>query len=145
MVISKRVIILVTVVCTIVAQNAVALECGPKEVTLNDLKTRQEFAQDALKNNMRVDSRGLPGLSPDDWKKVSIKVLTLDKQKPLIFLVEKILSLNKQLDSIGDKKTSESKKIEDEISNINNQIDEMVYKLYGITEEEKKVIEESLK
>ena len=36
-------------------------------------------------------------------------------------------------------------KIEAEIKKTDPEIDELVYKLYGITEEEKKVIEESLK
>ena len=34
---------------------------------------------------------------------------------------------------------------EKEIQKLDNEIDEEVYKLYGITEEEKKIIEESLK
>ena len=40
-----------------------------------------------------------------------------------------------------DKKT----RLEKEIQKLDNEIDEEVYKLYGITEEEKRIIEESLK
>ena len=36
-------------------------------------------------------------------------------------------------------------KTEKEIKKTNNEIDELVYQLYGITDEEKKIIEESLK
>jgi len=60
-------------------------------------------------------------------------------------LVDKILSLNHRLASLGDKKTDERAKIEEEIKKTDAEIDEVVYKIYGITEEEKRVIEESLK
>ena len=56
-----------------------------------------------------------------------------------------MLSLNKRLNEIGDKETEEKKKIQTEIEKTDHEIDELVYKLYGITEEEKKIIEESLK
>ena len=36
-------------------------------------------------------------------------------------------------------------KLEDDIEKTDNEIDELVYKLYGITEAEKKIIEESLR
>src|SRR3989344_7145943 len=60
-------------------------------------------------------------------------------------LADKILSLNKKLQEIGDKNTLEKQKIEQEIKKTDNEIDELVYQLYGITEQEKKIIEESLK
>jgi type I restriction-modification system DNA methylase subunit len=63
----------------------------------------------------------------------------------LITLVDKMLSLNKRLNEIGDKKTDERADIEEEIKHTDNEIDELVYKIYGITDEEKKIIEESLK
>ena len=93
----------------------------------------------SIKSRSKIDSY------PDDWKKVPIKILTFDKQKQLIFLAEKILSLNIRLDSIGDKKTSESKKIEDEISNTDNKIDQEIYKLYKITDKEKEIIENTIR
>jgi hypothetical protein len=59
----------------------------------------------------------------------------------LITLVDKMLSLNKRLNEIGDKKTDERAKIEEEIKHTDSEIDELVYKIYGITDEEKKIIE----
>jgi len=56
-----------------------------------------------------------------------------------------MLSLNKKLQEIRDKETLEKQKIQEEIKKTDNEIDELVYQLYGITEEEKKIIEESLK
>jgi type I restriction-modification system DNA methylase subunit len=74
-----------------------------------------------------------------------IKIILESEQQPLIQLVDKMLSLNKRLNEIGDKKTDERADIEEEIKHADNEIDELVYKIYGITEEEKKIIEESLK
>ncbi|HLC78150.1 MAG TPA: hypothetical protein VJH92_03425 [Candidatus Nanoarchaeia archaeon] len=41
--------------------------------------------------------------------------------------------------------TSETSKLREDIKRIDNEIDELVYKIYGITAEEKKIIEQSLK
>lgn len=60
-------------------------------------------------------------------------------------LVKHMLSLNKRLLEIGDNKTDERARVEEEIKRTDAEIDELVYKLYGITDEEKKIIEESLK
>jgi len=66
-------------------------------------------------------------------------------ENKIINLADKMLSLNKKLQEIEDKNTLEKQKIEQEIKKTDNEIDELVYQLYGITKEEKKVIEESLK
>jgi predicted nucleic acid-binding Zn-ribbon protein len=55
--------------------------------------------------------------------------------------VKKIEELNKRLNEMGNKKTDERARIEEEIKKVDKGIDELVYKLYGITEEEKKIIE----
>ena len=44
---------------------------------------------------------------------------------------------------MGDIQSSERHGVEEEIKRTDAQIDELVYRLYGIAEEEKKVIEES--
>ena len=56
-----------------------------------------------------------------------------------------MLSLNKKFNLFGDKKTSETSKIEEEIKKTDAEIDALVYKLYGLTQEEIKIVEESLK
>jgi hypothetical protein len=79
-------------------------------------------------------------------KKFPIKIIPKSEQQPLIKLVDKMLFLNKRLNEIGDKKTDERAEIEEEIKHTDNEIDKLVYKIYGITEEEeKKIIDESLK
>ncbi len=77
--------------------------------------------------------------------KIPIKKISITEQQPLIKLVDRMLSLNKRLNEIGDKKTDERARIEEEIKKTDAEIDERVYRVYGITGEEKKIIEESLK
>lgn len=77
-------------------------------------------------------------------ERLPIKLISESQKKPLINLVDKILSLNKRLAEMGEKKTDERTEIEREIQKIENEINELVYNLYGITKEEKKIIEESL-
>ena len=55
-----------------------------------------------------------------------------------------MLSFNKKLQEIGDRNTLEKQKLEEEIKKADNEIDELVYQIYGITEEEKKIIDVSL-
>ena len=50
-------------------------------------------------------------------------------------------SLNEHLNEIGDKLTDERTRIENEIKKIDRQIDELIYKVYGITEKQQKIIE----
>jgi len=56
----------------------------------------------------------------------------------LVALVDVMLDLNKKIQSA---KGSAKEQIQREISKTDNAIDESVYKLYGITEEERKIIE----
>ncbi len=76
---------------------------------------------------------------------VPIRRIQLNKQQPLIKLVDKMLSLNNRLNEIGDKKTDERARIEEEINKTDTEIDQKVYELYGLTQEEIKIVEESLK
>ena len=78
-------------------------------------------------------------------RRMPIKIISLEKQQPLIKLVDLMLSLNKSLNELKDKSTDEKARIEADIKKTDQEIDELVYKLYGMTEAEKKIIEESLK
>jgi len=57
----------------------------------------------------------------------------------------KQLERARRLNEIGNKATDEYAKIEEEIKKTDSEIDELVYRIYGITESEKKIIEDSLK
>jgi type I restriction-modification system DNA methylase subunit len=91
------------------------------------------------KSNLTVN------ISKTFLEQIPIKIASLKEQQKLISLVDKILAKNKELVSFGDKQTSETKKLKSEIEQIDKEINEEVYKLYGITDEEQKIIEESLK
>ena len=60
-------------------------------------------------------------------------------------LVNKIITFKKRIISLEGKSTDEKSNTEKEIQKLDNEINEEVYKIYGITEEEKKIIEDSLK
>ena len=55
------------------------------------------------------------------------------------------ISLFKHLNEIGDKKTDEEVRIEEEIKKTDNKIDGLVYELYELTDEEIKIVEGRLK
>jgi len=80
----------------------------------------------------------------DYLKKLPIRVVQESKQQHIIELVDKMLYLNKRLNETDDKETDERAKIEEEIKKTDEKIDELVYQIYGITEEEKKIIEETV-
>jgi hypothetical protein len=65
-------------------------------------------------------------------------------EQTIISLVDKMLSLQKKLHS-SKLAGNEKERLEQQIKDIDYEIDEEVYKLYGITKEEQKIIEESLK
>ena len=59
-----------------------------------------------------------------------------DKQKPIIELVSQIIHIFKSKDNLGSDK-------QDKISEYEKQIDQLVYKLYGLTPKEIKIVEDS--
>jgi len=71
-------------------------------------------------------------------EKLPIPRISEDKQKPFIERVDKILEITKQ--NFYDPKNPSKEQLE-----LEKEIDEMVYELYGLSEEEIKVVEESFK
>ena len=65
-------------------------------------------------------------------------------QKNFETTIEKVLILNNRLNSAHDK-TDEKNKIEEQIKHFIREIDDKVYEIYGIKEEEKKMIEASIR
>jgi hypothetical protein len=61
----------------------------------------------------------------------------------LVTLVDKILELNKRLAPIRNTPCNERDELLREINRTDNEIDNLVYDLYGLTEEERKIVEES--
>ncbi len=126
--------------------------------TINQLKNKNDFASEVTLSILNsklmnwymyrfIFGKAIRTMHFDNSVTDRIPIPKIDKnnQLPFINLADKMLSLNKKLQEIGDKSTLEKKKIEEEIKKTDNEIDELVYKLYGITEEEKKIVEEALK
>jgi adenine-specific DNA-methyltransferase len=111
------------------------------------------FLNSKLANALLDQIRGSDNIdiNPEYLKQLPIRVINFSDPKErksydeIVSLVDKMLSLNKRLSEIRDKKTDERARIEEDIKKTDAEIDELVYKLYGITNEEQKIIEESLK
>lgn len=84
-------------------------------------------------------------IKPEDLRELPIKKLDFEAQKPLIDLVDKMLTLNEKLVDFGSRRTDERATIEDKIKKVDEEIECLVYRLYNIAPEEEKVIEASFK
>ena len=82
------------------------------------------FAREFLMANRRSNIN----LYPDDWKKLPIPDVSPEKQAPIIELVDQILDA---------KRTNPNA----DISNLENEIDQIVYLLYGLTADENEIVE----
>jgi hypothetical protein len=76
---------------------------------------------------------------------VPIKKPTKEQEIEITQHVEKMLQLNEKLLKIGDKLTDERTRLEAEMKRIDAEIDNLVYEIYGLTDAEKKIIEDSLR
>lgn len=83
------------------------------------------------------------GVYPEDLREIPIRDTNQEQKEEISSLVEKIVTLNKQHNESSMKKTDDFVKIGDEIKETDNKIDELVYKIYGITDDEKKFIEKN--
>jgi hypothetical protein len=75
-------------------------------------------------------------------KQLPIKLVTQEKENEIVELVEKILTLKKQLHSFGNKLTDEKAITEQNIDEIINILDEKIYKIYNLNNEDIEIIEE---
>ena len=72
---------------------------------------------------------------------IPIKKSTPTQEIEITGYVEKMLQLNGKLLEIGNKLTDERARIENKIKKVDREIDQLVYKVYGITDKEQKIIE----
>jgi len=70
-----------------------------------------------------------------DLQKLPIKKLGLEKQKPVVFIVERILNITKAATYRSNPQAQA------DVAEHEKQIDQMVYKLYGLTDEEIAIVE----
>ena len=83
----------------------------------------------AAHNFLKANRRSNIHLYPDDWKKLPIPDVSPEQQAPIIELVDQILD---------DKRTDPNA----DVSDRENEIDQIVYLLYGITPDENEIVEE---
>jgi len=80
----------------------------------------------------------------DFLSKIPIKKGTSVQRRSIIGFVQKILDLNKKISDIENKKTDEKRNLLEKTSFIQNKIDSITYKIYGVSEKEKQIIKKSL-
>ena len=78
---------------------------------------------------------------PEAIRNLPIYTANNTEQEVIIKRVDRILEINQELISTSEK-TDKHEALKREIEKIDHQIDEQVYKLYGLTDEEIKTIEE---
>ncbi len=79
------------------------------------------------------------------WKYFKNVLIPKAKSPKLEELAKKMLRLREKLLRLKGKQTEEFAKLEREIAELDRKIDELVYDLYGLTAEERKIVEEAIK
>lgn len=74
-------------------------------------------------------------------EQLPIKTSSESQQQKITQVVDKMLGYNKDLIRLGDKTTSETKDLNDKINSLDKEINEEIYKLYGMTKAEQEIIE----
>ena len=114
----------------------------------NSKKVNLKYILSILNSNMGQyllnEIRGINNkdINPDYLKDIKIPEFSFDEQKPIIELVNKMLDLNVQLQNV---KTPKQKGLlEKQIKVTDKKINQLIYKLYDLTEEEIEIVESSL-
>ena len=84
------------------------------------------------KNSAKQTGGGVYEYFPNTIERYPIPVISIEEQKPFIEIVEKIIEIKK---NNANESTIE----------LEQQIDELVYSLYNITEDEKKIIKDKIR
>ncbi len=98
-----------------------------------------------LKNTAKSIRKLFPKLILNDLRKFPIKRISEIKQLSFISLVDQILALNERLIGVSDQNSNEAQTLNVEIEKTDAEIDRLVYELYGLTEEEIKIVEQAVK
>lgn len=104
------------------------LLCGLLNSKLMDWRFRKTSTNNHV-NTYELDALPIP------------KKLDIRKVKELTSLVERILELNAKLEALGGKNTDTKSKHEEQICELDKKVNDLVYDLYGISEEERRMIE----
>ncbi|MDP3992494.1 MAG: N-6 DNA methylase [Nanoarchaeota archaeon] len=121
--------------------------------TINQLKNKRKVSSEFLISiiNSKLSSwyayrfifgKAIRTMQFDNPITRRIIVPRIEKEEKIIELINKMLTLQKQY---NDEKVLRKDKLKEDIDLVDSEIDQEVYKLYKITPEEQKIIEESLK
>ena len=91
--------------------------------------------------------------TPDDWKKIPIKETPINKQEQFTKIANQMLDLSEKIqryDTGGQNQqhcllTQDEETIKKQIHQTNEKINQMIYELYGLTEQEIQIVEEFIK
>jgi hypothetical protein len=93
--------------------------------------TKDDFPQVTIKDILALPFRNIDFSNADE----------VSRHDKMVDLVERMLDLHKRL--AGSKTPDDRTRLEREIKATDDEIDRLVYELYGLTEEEIKIVEES--
>ncbi len=100
------------------------------------------------KRNPKAQKGLFPKVLVSDLKQLPIRVINFDDPKDkalhdqMVLLVENMLNLHKQLAQAKLPQTKTT--IQRQIDATDSQIDQLVYELYGLSEEEIKIVEDNV-
>ncbi len=98
-----------------------------------------------LNKSVKAQRDLFPKITLNDLRRFPIKIIPIDKQAKYISVSDKIISIKKKLIQLKDKNTDEKANLEKQIKKLDDEIDQEVYKIYGLTKDEIKIVEDSLK
>lgn len=96
-----------------------------------------------LNKSVKAQRDIFPKITLNDLRQFPIKITSTEKRELVIKLVDKMFSLNNKLNELGLKNTSETQKLQEEIKRIDDEIDDVVYEIYDINNDERKIIEKN--
>ena len=113
--------------------------CWPTSQNVNDkylLSLLNSKAINYYNKQLNItNQQGFPQILMTDLESLPVKLIKREEQKPLITIVDKILSLT-QSDNYQQNKTKQAK-----VKEYEKEIDQMVYTLYGLTPAEIAIVE----
>jgi len=96
-----------------------------------------------LQNGLLTNEQGYPQVLMWQLEKLPIKIPSFKDINKIEIKVKQIINLKSSIDNT--KTPQEKKNLERQIAALDKQIDKLVYELYGLTEDEIKIVEESVK
>ena len=117
------------------------LEDNSKEI---DLKFILSILNSKMGQYLLNEIRGINNkdINPEYLKNISVPEISLEEQQPFVELANKMLTLNKDLANCKTPKDEKLLKLQ--ISKIDEKINQLVYELYGLTDEEIEIVEKEV-